>query len=161
MSVCPMGILGIWVSSMGIWVGSMGIRVGSMVGSIRIGSVVGYNWGNGGNWEGLNGFGSKGNVFTSCGSVKSGLESGLSLGNFGKVSQVSAGSLDTSIGDDSAAVGDHESSMFTGNSSIKSLLEFGLCGGNLGSVFNGTGGGQSQKSSKNESLHDECLVEFQ
>merc|ERR1719479_458828 len=137
------------------------IRIGSMVGSIRVVAMGSYNWGNGGNWEGLNGFGSKGNVFTGCGSIKSGLESGLSLDNFGKVSQVSAGSLDTSIGDDSAAVGDHESSMCTGSGSIKSLLEFGLCGGNLGGVFNGTGGGQSQKSSKNESLHDECLVEFQ
>merc|ERR1712061_723925 len=115
--------VGVWVSCMGIWVGCMGIRIGSMIGSIR---VVGsnnwgsYNWGNGGNGEGLNGFGSKGSVFTGCGSIKSSLESGLSLDNFGKVSQVSAGSLDTSIGDDSAAVGDHESSMFTGNSSIKS-----------------------------------------
>merc|ERR1712079_818357 len=52
-------------------------------------------------------------MFTSSGSIKSSLESGLSLGNFGKVSQVSGGSLDTSVGDDSAAVSDHETSMFT------------------------------------------------
>merc|ERR1719367_1686446 len=63
-------------------------------------------------------------MFTSSGSIKSSLESGLSLGNFGKVSQVSGGSLDTSVGDDGAAVSDHETSMFTGNSGIKSLLEF-------------------------------------
>merc|ERR1719189_2046266 len=100
-------------------------------------------------------------MFTGNSGIKSLLEFGLCGDNFGKVSQVSGGSLDTSVGDDSAAVSDHETSMFTGNSGIKSLLEFGLCGGNLGGVFNGTGGGQSQKSSENESLHDECLVEFQ
>merc|ERR1712150_80683 len=114
-------------------IGTMGIStMGIRVGSIRIGSMVGYNWGNGGNWEGSSLNRSKGSMFTGSGSVESGLENSLSLGDFGKVSQVSGGSLNTSVGDDGTAINNHETSMLTGNSGVKGGLEFGLCGDNLG-----------------------------
>merc|ERR1719211_178905 len=84
--------------------------------------------------------------FSSSISIEGGLESSLSIGNLSLVSQVSCGHWSRG-----------KFGMISSLSLSKSGSKYLFGSLDLGGVFNGDSGGNSQKGSKNESLHDDGI----
>merc|ERR1719412_2864898 len=84
--------------------------------------------------------------FASSISIEGGLESSLSIGNLSLVSQVSCGHWSRG-----------KFGMISSLSLSKSGSKYLFGSLDLGGVFNGDSGGNSQKGSENESLHDDGI----